>query len=242
MVTNLPLIRSTSSVKMSWKVWLAKTIEQQTVLRNEVQGLTVDPASCEFCNTVSINFRTAYTVKALALARALISLPPCDWLKPANDTWHYKLTTNHQHLKFISEEQFKAFIAKAKADQSIQEKLKADKSPEDNVGIAIERVHDFTADPVGLKSGGENRTILGRAHFIPSAKEGFSQQQLPQCEANEASGNRSTRSVRTASTIPWTYIAWRIRKRAASSLVCLKMARRMERQLMFMLRSMVVFL
>ena len=140
------------------------------------------------------------------------------------------------------EEQFKAFIAKAKADQSIQEKLKADKSPEDNVGIAIERGHDFTADPVGLKSGSENRTILGRAHFIPSAKEGFSQQQLPQCEANEASGNRSTRSVRTASTIPWMYIAWRIRKRAASSLVCLKMARRMERQLMFMLRSMVVFL
>ena len=36
----------------------------------------------------------------------------------------------------MSEEQLKAFIAKAKDDQSIQEKLKAAQSPEDVVGIA----------------------------------------------------------------------------------------------------------
>ena len=36
----------------------------------------------------------------------------------------------------MSEEQLKAFLAKAKDDQSIQEKLKAAKSPEDVVGIA----------------------------------------------------------------------------------------------------------
>ena len=36
----------------------------------------------------------------------------------------------------MSEEQLNAFIAKAKDDQSIQDKLKAAKSPEDVVGIA----------------------------------------------------------------------------------------------------------
>ena len=36
----------------------------------------------------------------------------------------------------MSEEQLKAFIAKAKDDQSIQEKLKAAKTPDDVVGIA----------------------------------------------------------------------------------------------------------
>ena len=46
----------------------------------------------------------------------------------------------------MSEEQLKAFIAKAKDDQSIQDKLKAAKSPEDVVGIAKEHGHEFTAD------------------------------------------------------------------------------------------------
>ena len=46
----------------------------------------------------------------------------------------------------MSEEQLKAFIAKAKHDQSIQEKLKAAKTPEDVVGIAREHGHEFTQD------------------------------------------------------------------------------------------------
>ena len=46
----------------------------------------------------------------------------------------------------MSEEQLKAFIAKAKDDQSIQEKLKAAKTPDDVVGIAKEHGHEFTAD------------------------------------------------------------------------------------------------
>ena len=46
----------------------------------------------------------------------------------------------------MSEEQLKAFIAKAKDDQSIQEKLKAAKTPEEVVGIAKEHGHEFTAD------------------------------------------------------------------------------------------------
>ncbi|WP_114994055.1 Nif11-like leader peptide family natural product precursor [Synechococcus sp. UW179A] len=45
-------------------------------------------------------------------------------------------------------EQLKAFLAKAKDDQSIQDKLKAVKSPEDVVTIAKEHGHEFTADKV----------------------------------------------------------------------------------------------
>ena len=48
----------------------------------------------------------------------------------------------------MSEEQLKAFIAKAKDDQSIQEKLKTAKTPEDVVGIAKEHGHEFTADKI----------------------------------------------------------------------------------------------
>ena len=48
----------------------------------------------------------------------------------------------------MSLEQLKAFLAKAKDDQSIQEKLKAAKSPEEVVGIAKEHGHEFTADKI----------------------------------------------------------------------------------------------
>ena len=65
----------------------------------------------------------------------------------------------------MSEEQLKAFIAKAKNDQSIQEKLKAAKSPEDVVAIAKDHGHEFTgytlkqtelteADLEGVAGGG----------------------------------------------------------------------------------------
>ena len=46
----------------------------------------------------------------------------------------------------MSEEQLKAFIAKAKDDQSIQDKLKAAKTTDDVVGIAKGHGHEFTAD------------------------------------------------------------------------------------------------
>ena len=67
----------------------------------------------------------------------------------------------------MSEEQLKAFIAKVKDDQSIQDKLKAAKTPEDVVGIAKEHGHEFTADNVAELSeeelegvaGGRSRTV-----------------------------------------------------------------------------------
>ena len=43
----------------------------------------------------------------------------------------------------MSEEQLKAFIAKAKDDQAIQEKLKAAKTADDVVGIAKEHGHSI---------------------------------------------------------------------------------------------------
>ena len=55
----------------------------------------------------------------------------------------------------MSLEQLKAFIAKVKGDSSLQEKLKAAKSPEDVVGIAKEHGHEFTADKVSELSGEE---------------------------------------------------------------------------------------
>ena len=42
----------------------------------------------------------------------------------------------------MSLEQLKAFLEKVKGDSSLQEKLKAAKSPEDVVGIAKEHGHD----------------------------------------------------------------------------------------------------
>ena len=50
----------------------------------------------------------------------------------------------------MSEEQLKAFLEKVKADTSLQEKLKAAKSPEDVVGIAKEQGYEFTADKISL--------------------------------------------------------------------------------------------
>ena len=61
----------------------------------------------------------------------------------------------------MSEEQLKAFIAKAKDDTSVQEKLKAAKTPEDVVGIAKEHGHEFTADKITELSGEELEGVAG---------------------------------------------------------------------------------
>ena len=61
----------------------------------------------------------------------------------------------------MSEEQLKAFIAKAKNDQSIQGKLKAAKSSEDVVAIAKEHGHEFTADKITELSEEELEGVAG---------------------------------------------------------------------------------
>ena len=66
----------------------------------------------------------------------------------------------------MSEEQLKAFIAKAKNDQSIQVKLKAAKSPEEVVGIAKEHGHEFTADKITELSKGELDGVAGGGTYM----------------------------------------------------------------------------
>ena len=61
----------------------------------------------------------------------------------------------------MSEEQLKAFLAKAKDDQAIQDKLKAAKSPEEVVGIAQEHGHEFTADKITALSEEELEGVAG---------------------------------------------------------------------------------
>ena len=61
----------------------------------------------------------------------------------------------------MSEEQLKAFLAKVKADTSLQEKLKAAKSPEDVMGIAKEYGHEFTSDKLSQLSEEELESVAG---------------------------------------------------------------------------------
>ena len=61
----------------------------------------------------------------------------------------------------MSEEQLKAFIAKAKDDQSIQEKLKAAKTPDEVVGIAREHGHDFATEHMTQLSEDELEALAG---------------------------------------------------------------------------------
>ena len=63
----------------------------------------------------------------------------------------------------MSEEQLKAFIAKAKDDQAIQEKLKAAKTPEDVVGIAKDYGHEFANEHMTQLSEDELEGVAGGA-------------------------------------------------------------------------------
>ena len=67
----------------------------------------------------------------------------------------------------MSEQQLKAFIAKAKDDQSIQEKLKAAKTPEDVVDIAKEHGHEFTQDHMKELSEEELEGVAGGFDVLP---------------------------------------------------------------------------
>ena len=69
--------------------------------------------------------------------------------------------TAEQAHPLMSEEQLKAFLEKANADQSIQDKLKAAKSPEDVVAIAKEYGHEFTADKMTELTEGELEGVAG---------------------------------------------------------------------------------
>jgi predicted ribosomally synthesized peptide with nif11-like leader len=61
----------------------------------------------------------------------------------------------------MSEEQLKAFLEKAKGDISLQEKLKAAKSPDDVVGIAKEHGHEFATSHLTQLSEKEIERLAG---------------------------------------------------------------------------------
>ena len=66
----------------------------------------------------------------------------------------------------MSKEQLKAFLEKVKADTSLQEKLKAAKSPEDVVAIAKEHGHEFTADNITVLSEEELEGVAGGGTYM----------------------------------------------------------------------------
>ena len=61
----------------------------------------------------------------------------------------------------MSEQPLKAFLEKVKADTTIQDKLKAAKSPADVVAIAKEHGHEFTADKISQLSEEELEGVAG---------------------------------------------------------------------------------
>ena len=68
----------------------------------------------------------------------------------------------------MSEEQLKAFLAKAKDDPSVQDKLKTAKSPDDVVAIAKEHGYEFTADKITELSEEELEGVAGGTAESPT--------------------------------------------------------------------------
>ena len=61
----------------------------------------------------------------------------------------------------MSLEQLEAFLENVKGDSTLQEKIKAAKSPEDVVGIAKEHGFEFTADKISKLSEEELEGVAG---------------------------------------------------------------------------------
>ena len=61
----------------------------------------------------------------------------------------------------MSLEQLKAFLTKVQGDPSLQDKLKAAKSPDEVVSIAKEHGHEFTADKISQLSEEELEGVSG---------------------------------------------------------------------------------
>ena len=61
----------------------------------------------------------------------------------------------------MSKEQLKAFLEKVKTDTSLQEKLKASKTPEDVVSMAKEHGHDFGTEHISQLSAEELEGVAG---------------------------------------------------------------------------------
>ena len=69
----------------------------------------------------------------------------------------------------MSLEQLKAFLAKVNEDSSLQEKLKAAKSPEDVVSIAKEHGHDFALEHINQLTDKELEGVSGGTATVTPA-------------------------------------------------------------------------
>ena len=78
----------------------------------------------------------------------------------------------------MSKEQLKAFIDKAKDDQSIQDKLKTAKTPEEVVGIAKEHGHEFTSEHLTQLSEEELKGVSGGTNTPRLSLYGLNPQSL----------------------------------------------------------------
>ena len=65
----------------------------------------------------------------------------------------------------MSIDQLKAFLEKVKSDTSLQDKLKAAKSPEDVVAIAKEHGHDFGTEHINQLSEEELEGVAGGGQY-----------------------------------------------------------------------------
>ena len=66
----------------------------------------------------------------------------------------------------MSQEKLKAFLEKVKGDLSLQEKLKAAKSPEDVVDNAKKHSHEFTSDKFSQLSEQEPKGVSGGGNVL----------------------------------------------------------------------------
>ena len=73
----------------------------------------------------------------------------------------------------MSLEQLKAFLSKVKGDTTLQEKLKAAKSPEDVVGIAKEHGHEFTANKITQLTREELEGMAGGVPWVQVTVSGL---------------------------------------------------------------------
>ena len=65
----------------------------------------------------------------------------------------------------MSKEQLKAFLEKVKADTSLQDKLKAAKSPDDLVDIAKDHGHEFETEHISQLTEEELEDVAGGLVF-----------------------------------------------------------------------------
>ena len=101
----------------------------------------------------------------------------------------------------MSEEQLKAFLEKVKGDTTLQDKLKAAKSPEDVVAIAKEHGHEFSlshAEATARRLSEKELEVLvgGGGEEEDEPEERIQEQEIDPCSTMRSSHNISEATCR----------------------------------------------